>query len=485
MARPNFLLIIVDQMAHDVIGAYGHPAVQTPHLDALAARGVSFRTTYTNSPLCAPGRASLMTGLLPHRHHVYDNGAELRATVPTFAHHLNRAGYRTVLSGKMHFVGPDQFHGFGERLTRELPPAGIELTPDWRNGPAANPGTSVNRLRSSPVDKWTLQLSYDEEVLHTSLERLRSLAAQGDPFLLCASFAHPHDPFVVTEENWRRYDGVEIPPPQAPAVPLEALHPFNQWIQIHHQADVFPLSEEETLQARRAYFAAVSYVDGLVGRLLGEVDRLGLGDDTVIVFTSDHGEMLGEHGMWFKRTFFDGSAKVPLMVAVPGRPGAGTHRMESVSLVDLTASILDLAEIPDHGEVLSGIDGSSLVPLIDGPPDSSRGAVMEYAGEGTIEPLAMLRRGRHKYVQVRGHEPLLFDLQADPAETQATNPREQPAGRSLERELTLALDVERLREEVLLSQRERLLLAAGMPAGQSWRFSVTRDPLQPYPRPEE
>ena len=482
MNRPNIVLVMVDQLAHDAIAALGHSAVVTPHLDALVKSGVTFTNAYCNAPICAPSRASFMTGKLVRYTGVYDNGAELPAAAPTFLHHLNRAGYTTVLSGKMHFVGPDQLHGFQERLTTDLSPAGFLLTPDWRRGAYPNPGTSVERLRYGPVRDWTLQLAYDEEVLHVALARLRQLREESAPFFLCASFAHPHDPFQVPEAFWNLYEGKVVPPPHAPARALKDLHPFNRWIQLHHEADMF-LDPQETEQARRAYYAVVSYADSLVGRLVSELKRLAF-DNTLLIFTSDHGEMLGEHGMWFKRTFYDGATKVPLIVGGNGLEPA--VRNEVVSLVDLSATLLDLADVPDKEAWLADMDGDSFRPLLTGTAAWKNSAVSEYYAEGTVQPMLMLRQGRYKYVYVHEHAPLLFDLETDPLELDdlAQNPAYHALCRGLEAELLAGLDVAALRERILRSQRERLLIASSVEKGGDWAFEARRNAANLYSRPK-
>jgi choline-sulfatase len=481
--RPNILLIMVDQMAWNVIHGFGHPAVKTPNLDLLVREGVSFVNTYCNSPICVSSRAAFMTGKLVRHTNAFDNGSELPASIPTFVHHLNRAGYQTILAGKMHFVGPDQLHGFQTRLTTDISPVGLELTPDWTRGAYPNEGTSVNRLRYPPVRDWSLQLSYDEEVLHSTLVHLRQLRMGSEPFFLCASFSHPHDPFLVTEHFWRLYDEVDIPLPTAPARALSEHHPYNQWIQIHHETDRSPLSDGETLQARRAYYGMVSYTDSLVGRILEELERLSF-EDTVVVFTSDHGEMLGEHGMWFKRTFFDGATKVPLIVHAPNRYSPA-QRSEVVSMADLTATLIDLAKVPEKDAWLSDLDGDSFLALLEGGNAPWKNvALSEYYAEGTLQPMLMLRKGQYKYVFVHEHAPLLFDLEADPLELRdlSSDPAHAETCRELEHALLAGLDVEALRHKILQSQRERLMIASSTPTGSLWRFEAKRDAARLYRR---
>ena len=483
MRRPNMLLIVVDQMAHDVIRQLGHPTVLTPNLDKLVRGGVAFTNAYCNSPICVSSRTALMTGTLVRRNRAFDNGSEFPASTPTFVHALNHVGYRTVLAGKMHFIGPDQLHGFQERLTTDLSPAGFELTPDWRLGPHANPGTSVARLRYPPVRPWSLQLAYDDEVLHAARVHLRQLREDDAPFFMCASFTHPHDPFLVPQAFWDQYAGAPVPAPAAGAEPLDEMHPYNQWIQIHHEVDRLPLEEAEVLQARRAYYAAVTYVDHLVGQLLAELERLAF-ENTVVMFTSDHGEMLGEHGMWFKRTFYDGATKVPLVIAAPDL-FAPARRSEVVSLVDVTATLLDLAGARDAAPLES--DGSSLKPLLSGSTAAwPNRAVSEYFSEGTVQPMMMVRSGRHKFVYVHEHPPLLFDLQTDPHEQHdlASLAEHQKVCEALQTDLLGNLDVSALRADIMRSQQERLLIAGAARTSALWKYQTRRDASQLYQRPK-
>lgn len=201
MTQPNILLIMADQLAPQFTGAYGHPVVKTPHLDALAAKGARFDAAYCNSPLCAPSRFSFMSGQRISKIGAYDNAAEFPSSVPTFTHYLKLQGYRTCLSGKMHFVGPDQLHGFEERVTTDVYPSDFAWTPDW-----SKPDERIDKwyhnmwtVKESGTAVSTYQLDYDDEVEYAARRKLVDWARDrvgvgGDPFCMVASFIHPHDP---------------------------------------------------------------------------------------------------------------------------------------------------------------------------------------------------------------------------------------------------------------------------------------------------
>ena len=197
---PNILLVMADQLAPAFLPIHGHPLVRAPSLAALARDGVVFDSAYCNSPLCSPSRAVFMTGRLPSRTRVYDNAAEFSADIPTFAHHLRLRGYRTILSGKMHFCGPDQMHGFEERLTTDIYPADYGWTPDWDH-PEERPSWyhNMSSVTQAGLCVRTNQLDFDDEVAFASERALYDIARDRDarPFLLVASFTHPHDPFAI------------------------------------------------------------------------------------------------------------------------------------------------------------------------------------------------------------------------------------------------------------------------------------------------
>src|SRR5438270_866120 len=217
MPKPNFLILMADQLTPGALPAYGNAVARTPNLDSLAAGGITFRSAYCNSPLCAPSRFSFMTGRLPSAIGAYDNAAELSAELPTFAHYLRLAGYRTVLSGKMHFCGPDQLHGFEERLTTDIYPADFGWTPDWTRFDE-RPGwyhSMDSVIRAGPCTR-TNQVDFDDEVVFAARRKLFDIARGKDrrPFCLVVSMTHPHDPYVIPEPYWNRYRDSEIDLPR-------------------------------------------------------------------------------------------------------------------------------------------------------------------------------------------------------------------------------------------------------------------------------
>ena len=412
-SRPNILILMVDQLTGTLFPDGPVDWLHVPNLRALAARSQRFARSYTASPLCAPGRASFMSGQLPQRTRVYDNAAEFASDVPSFAHHLRRAGYRTCLAGKMHFVGPDQLHGFEERLTTDIYPADFGWTPDYRK-----PGERIDwwyhnlgSVTGAGVAEITNQLEYDDEVAHLSRQKLYDLARGHDqrPWCLTVSFTHPHDPFVARKRYWDLYaDCAHLEPPEAIAYDDQDAHSKRLMDSCDWRA--FDITPEQIRHARRGYFANISYIDDKIGELLEVLETTG--QEAIVVFVSDHGEMLGERGLWFKMSFLEGSARVPLMIAAPGlAPG----RVEQpVSTIDLLPTLADMAGL-DLSDVAPWTDGESLLPLMQG--SGGRGPVaMEYAAEGSIAPLVALVDGPWKYIRCSADPELLFNLDDDPGE---------------------------------------------------------------------
>jgi choline-sulfatase len=412
MAQPNILILMVDQLTGTLFPDGPEPFLHTPHLRALAARSTRFAQAYTASPLCAPARASFMSGQLPSRTRVYDNAAEFASDIPTYAHHLRRAGYQTSLSGKMHFVGPDQLHGFEERLTTDIYPADFGWTPDYRK-----PGERIDwwyhnlgSVTGAGVAEITNQYEYDDDVAHQAVQKLYDLSRGADPrpWCLTVSFTHPHDPFVARRRYWDLYDGApECEPP--PGLDYAAMDPHSQRLVDACDGRGLTITPDHIRRARRAYFANISYIDDKIGEILSVLDATR--QEAVIVFLSDHGEMLGRKGLWFKMSFFEGASRVPLMIAAPGMPAG---RIDTpVSTIDLTPTLAALAGV-SLDAVAPWTEGVDLAPVAQGAPRPP--VAMEYAAEGTVTPMVALRDGPWKYIRCPADPELLFNLETDPGE---------------------------------------------------------------------
>ncbi|PRY24894.1 choline-sulfatase [Aliiruegeria haliotis] len=413
MTRSNILILMVDQLNGTLFPDGPADWLHAPNLRRLAERSVRFANCYTGSPLCAPGRASFMSGELPSVTGVYDNAAEFPSDLPTYAHHLRRAGYHTSLSGKMHFVGPDQMHGFEERLTTDIYPADFGWTPDYRK-----PGERIDwwyhnmgSVTGAGVAEISNQMEYDDEVAHCASRKLYDLARRHDerPWCLTVSFTHPHDPYLARRRFWDLYEECEHLLPEVAAMPYAEHDPHSQRIFDANDWRSYDISEDDIRRSRRAYFANISYLDEKIGEFL---DILQATDqEATILFVSDHGDMLGERGLWFKMTFFEGSARVPMMISAPGlAPGRIDH---PVSTIDVCPTLCDLAGISME-EIAPWTQGRSLLPVIGG---AERGMVpMEYAAEASYAPLVALRAGRFKYTRCALDPEQLFDLEADPNE---------------------------------------------------------------------
>ncbi|RWA70991.1 choline-sulfatase [Mesorhizobium sp.] len=430
--RRNFLIVMVDQLNGRFFPDGPADFLHVPNLKALAARSARFANNYTASPLCAPGRASFMSGQLPSRTGVYDNAAEFMSSIPTFAHHLRSAGYYTCLSGKMHFVGPDQLHGFEERLTTDIYPADFGWTPDYRK-----PGERIDwwyhnlgSVTGAGVAETTNQMEYDDEVTFLATQKLYQLSREQDdagrrPWCLTVSLSHPHDPYVARKQYWDLYENCQALDPETPFIPYERQDSHSQRLYRASDYQSFEITAEQVRRSRRGYFANISYVDDKLGELLDVLKRTRMLDDTTILFCSDHGDMLGERGLWFKMSFFEGSARVPLMIAGKHVPPGLIEA--PVSNLDVTPTLCDLAGI-DIAAIAPWTDGQSLLPLLDGK-ERAAPVLIEYAAEGSYAPLVAVREGKYKFVHCELDSPQLFDLDADPLERD--NLADDPANAAL------------------------------------------------------
>jgi choline-sulfatase len=351
---------------------------------------------------------------LPSDTGVYDNAAEFISSIPTYAHHLRRAGYQTCLSGKMHFVGPDQMHGFEERLTTDIYPADFGWTPDYRK-----PGERIDwwyhnmgSVTGSGVAEISNQMEYDDEVAYHATRKVYDYARSKDerPWCMTVSFTHPHDPYVARKKYWDLYEDCEYLLPTVPAMDYEDHDTHSKRIFDANDWRSFDISEDDIKRSRRAYFANISYLDDKIGEVMEAVEATR--QETIIVFVSDHGDMLGERGLWFKMSFFEGSARVPMMICAPDmEPGLITT---PVSNIDVCPTLCDLAGV-DMSEVEPWTTGQSVKPMWQGV-ERTEPVAIEYAAEASYSPMVSLRYGKWKYNRCKLDEDQLFDLDKDPHE---------------------------------------------------------------------
>ena len=454
---PNLLIIMSDEHAPQFSGAYGHPLVQTPRLDRLAAEGVLFENAYCNSPLCVPSRMSFMTGRYVSAIGVWDNATPLASDIPTWAHVLRAAGYDAVLAGKQHFVGPDKRHGFRGQLARDLHGEGAHPIFDWAAGTLTAAAPWPGLAQAGPGE--TPEMASDDQTEEAALTYLRDPGRHQQPWALNVSFLAPHFPLVVPEPYWRRYPLDAIDLPRLPAGHLAGQHPVYQ--RMRRMFGLIDFPDDLVRRGRAGYYGLITQLDNRIGRLLDTLDDTGLAENTLVLYLSDHGEMAGEHGMWRKSNFYEHSSRVPLMLRWPGQLPGGRRVSGVVSLVDVVATMVDAARAPAP----AALAGESLLPLARGEPlvrPWKDEAFAEYFGHGVARPMAMLRRGPYKLNYSLDDAPELYNLADDPGEFHdlAAEPAHQPVIDDLRTRLLARWDPVALERRVRQSQRERLLISA-------------------------
>ncbi len=391
-------------------------SAQTPHLNQLAGSGTNFRHAYCNNPLCTPSRMSMLTGrLISNLQQGYDNSSQLSSEIPTFAHLFQSAGHQCILSGKMHFVGADQHHGFHERLTTDIYPADFSWVPaPWGSSDKTHPSMGINAIQQAKISESNFQIRYDTETHACAKRRLMEMEYQEQPFFFCVSYTHPHSPYQVPKRYYDLYQDEDIPLPYIPEN-MDKLDTYNQIL-----ANNCNYNGSESMdtyrEVKKIYFAMCSYVDDLVGDLIQTLKDTGQYENTLIVFTSDHGEMMGQHGMFEKRTYFEDSLRVPLLFSHPSLPAQTCD--SPVSLIDLFPSFIDLFKLNWPQEALQG---TSLAKVINGEcKETQHTVISEYFGEAINFPFRAAIKGNYKYVNFPGEngEERLVDVANDYNELQ-------------------------------------------------------------------
>jgi choline-sulfatase len=413
---PNIIMIISDEHNAGVLGCYGNDIVRTPNLDGLARAGVTFKSCYCNSPLSVPSRLSFTSGKYISRVAAWSNDCWLpSADYPTLPPIMNAAGYDSVLCGKMHYDRTRRY-GFTE--------IGGNMNNSFKTGRGRRrnadnltpmPGIS-KRFDEFYADDDSRVLSHDRAVTAGTVEFLKNRKAANKPFFLIAGYLAPHFPLIVPKQYWEAYKG-RVPMPVIPEGLLESLSLNYKHLRIGFNVEDVPA--DIVRKGRELYYGLTQWLDDEIGKVLTSLRQSEVGDNTVVIYTTDHGENMGEHGMWWKNCVYEHGAHVPLIVSWPGRWTGGQQRVEACSLVDLTQTIADLggAHTPNDW------NGDSMVEWMDDPQSGWKDlAVSEYYGHNIASGFAMVRTGNHKYVyhtppdteHPAEHE--LYDLAADPGE---------------------------------------------------------------------
>ena len=393
-----------------------------------------------------------MTGRHIHHIKVWDNGAPLAAEAATWAHVVRTHGYDAVLAGKQHFRGPDRLHGFCAQIARDINAENKPVIPDWSQD--IQNGTPTREIRAGAG--LTEEVAADDQAEGAALAYLRHPDRQTGPWALNVGFVAPHPPWIVPRRFFDMYPPDEVDLPAIPPGHIEGQHPVHQRMRRWRGLPEETLPEEAVRRARSAYYGLVTSLDERLGRLLDALDETGLRERTAVVYTSDHGELLGEHGMWYKSSFYEQSVRIPLIISWPGNLPRRRVK-EVVSLVDLTATIVELAGAPR----LDWMDGDSLLSLAKG---ESRGwkneAISEYYASGVTRPMGMIRRGRFKLNHSLGDRTELYDLQDDPGEFNDLGEQSAYEGirETLAARLLSQLNPTRLDGQVRQSQSERRLI---------------------------
>jgi choline-sulfatase len=412
--RPNILFLLSDQHSPHFAGYAGHPIVATPHLDRLASEGVVFGNAYCQSPLCVPSRASLLTGRYCRDLGIYDNQHVLESNGVTFPRVLAAAGYRTCVIGKTHFNG-EQFQGYQDRPYGDL--FGQAHQPDPRRLPERGDAGLGGVIEAAGPSGIPRPLTQTEICVAEAAKWLQThVALRGpQPFCLSVHFDKPHFPICPPPEYFARYEG-RVRLPDLPAGFLEKEVPF-----VRAAMRSFGICDPERRnraayeRTLAAYCGCVEWVDDAIGRVLATLDYLGLADDTLVVYASDHGEMAGERGTWQKSVFFEASARVPLLMRWRRvTKDAGRHVPVPVGLIDLFPTFCALAGVATP----SGCRGVSLLPLLHGEVALDRDAIFS---ESVIlnapeQAGCMIRTGPWKYNYYLDGRDELYDVARDPQE---------------------------------------------------------------------
>jgi choline-sulfatase len=409
----NILYIMSDQHQGKASACYGHPFVRTPNIDALAARGTRFTTAYSNSPICVPARAVIATGQYVFKTGHWDNAHPYDGRAKSWHHMLRESGRPVTSIGKLHFRNERDDTGFAEQIIPMHVVGGVGDLRSCIKRPMTGPMQSSRTVTdigpgASPY------LQYDHDIAARTCNWLRDRASAGGvgPFAAFVSFVCPHPPYIAPRAFYDLYPVADMPTPKL-SDPDAATHPWIQKMERNRNYNDF-VTHESRRVILASYYGCVSYLDRNIGQILDCLDECGLRDDTLVLYTSDHGDNLGARRLYGKSNMYEEAAFIPMIIAGPGVP-ENKASTTPVTLLDIAPTILDSAGLRERAAE-RGLPGRSLVDLAKARSDPDRVAFCEYYSAAADRAVFMIRKGRYKYIHYVGYEPELFDLEADPEE---------------------------------------------------------------------
>ena len=465
----NVLLIMSDEHRRDVMGNANHPLVHTPNLDMLSEQGVRFTNAYCNSPLCVPSRASFATGLHVHEIEYWDNAKQYAGIPPSWGSYLSEAGIQVTTIGKLHFDSASS-NGFDDqRLRWNIVPT----SPGFLRAPIRKQRDARRRIEEwvGAGDYWC----YDtERQTEAAIDFITNEAyREGPPWVLWLNYMPPHFPLIAPRPFYELYpeDVVDLPFDN----PSTALHPALE--ELREYFDSRGISKTALRRTRSAYYGLVSYMDYQVGQVIQALQESGQAEDTLIIYTSDHGELLGDHDLWWKSTMYEPSVGIPLIIAGPSIP-RGEVRTDLVSLIDVTATLADaFGQRPHHSW-----QGRSLLPVAQGKESRGNDEIVfsQYHAHGVSHAIFMICKEQFKYIYYPHFPAQLFNIENDPHEIHdlATDTTYAPVLAELHAELTRIVNPEEIDEKAISDQRKRLTTATERSRWENWMKKVLSSALQ-------
>lgn len=461
MTGKNVLFIMSDEHSRRVLGAYGNETVKTPNMDRLAAQGTLFESAYCNCPICVPSRASFATGRYVHEINLWDNAFPYHGEPTSFGHQLAASGHRCDSIGKLHYRGSDDPNGFdNEILPLHVLNGQGDLQGMLRQPPPRRPSTAQLANDAGAGDSTYVQ--YDRNIRDAACQWLDEAAKSptDKPWMLFVSFVCPHFPLMAPQEFFDLYPLDQVPLPQLRDAHAFPDHPVLKKLrEVQDYEDHFR-DEEHVRIAIAAYYGMVSFLDDNIGKVLATLEASGLAEDTVVIYTSDHGDNLGARTFWGKSNMYEESAGVPLIISGPDIE-AGKRVETPVSLVDAYPTILSINNAEPATED-TGKPGRSWLDIAGGA-DPDRTVFSEYHAVASITGIFMVRFGRFKYVHYEGYRPQLFDLEADPMETRdlALEPGHEAILAEGEKRLRQICDPTDVTQRAFADQRAKIEAAGG------------------------